>query len=918
MATNIGPRIGIEGEAEYRKSIQNIIQQQKTLKSEMQATASAWDKNTSAEKKASDQKKALNDQIKVQEQRVRELNDMLQKSSEKYGENDTRTLKWKEAVNQATTELNQMKASLKELPDGIDLLGKKFEESGEKIHAAGEKITGAGRALLPVSAAAAGGVSYAVKTAADFEQQMSKVQAISGANAEQMEDLTASAREWGARTKFSATESGEAFEYMAMAGWKTDQMLAGIGPVLNLATAAGEELGTTSDIVTDALTAFGLTAEDTGHFADILAAASSNANTNVSMMGESFKYAAPVAGALGYDAEDVAVALGLMANNGIKASQAGTSLRNIFQRMAKPTEESSAAMHRLGVSMYDDQGNMYSFMEIMEKLRDSMGNIKMPTEDFLDEMEALEKQLAAGTITEKQYSDAADELISQTFGAEEAEKARAAAMLGGARAMAGLLAITNATDEDFAKLANSVTNSSEAMAMLKDGSVIPLSEALASGQEVVETYNGTAEAMAAVMKNNLNGQMTELKSSTEELAISMGNALLPSIKDLVENMKGLVANFNALDPQTKQMIAQTAVIVAALAPALLIIGKLVTAVGTIITTIGKLLPVIKGAAAAFTGLNPPVLIAIAVISSLIAVGVALYKNWDTIKAKAKEFAANVSEKWNTLVTAIKGNIDASMADLRNVKDKIQAGWEALKAKVVSTMESLKSNLTNAWNTLKSTIGTAVENIKTKVSTAWEGIKTKISTVMDGTKTKITTTWDSIKTSVSTKIDGIKSAVTTKFEAIKEKIKSTIESARDSVKDAIDRIKGFFNFEWSLPKLKMPHFSISGSFSLAPPSVPDIDVDWYAKAMRNGVILNSPTIFGAANGSLLGAGEAGPEVVVGARSLMGMIQGAVGNTYNNGGNNVYVYGAPGQDVKELAKEVADIIDGNIYQEQAVYA
>lgn len=918
MAVNIGPRIGIEGESEYRKSIQNIIQQQKTLKSEMEKTASAWDKSTSAEKKAQQTKESLNKQIETQKKRVEELSKMLKESADKYGENDSRTLKWKEAVNQATAELNQMKQALDNVPDKVDLLGKRFEESGEKIKAAGAAITGAGRAFAPVSAAAAGGLTFAVKEAADFEAQMSKVQAISGASAEQMEQLNATAREWGMNTKFSATEAGQAFEYMGMAGWKSEQMVAGIGPILNLATAAGEELGTTSDIVTDALTAFGLQAEDAGHFADVLAAASTNANTNVTMMGESFKYAAPVAGALGYDVEDVAVALGLMANAGIKSSMAGTSLRNLFQRMAKPTKESANAMDRLGLSLYDSEGNMYSFMEIMEQLRESMGHINMPTEELATRMNELQDQLDSGSITEKQYSTQLEELLTQTYGAEEAEKARAMAMLGGARAMSGLLAITNASEEDFTKLSNAVTNSSQEMAMLKDGSVVPLTDALASGQEVMATYNGTAESMAAVMKDNLNGQVTELKSAISELGISIGNALMPTIKDLVSKLQELVGHFNSLDPETKETIATIGVIVAALAPVLIIVGQVVGAIGTIVGAIGKLLPLVKAAGVAIAGVSAPVAIAIAAGASLIAIGVALYKNWDTVKAKAKEFAANVSEKWTGLTNEIKKNVELSIQDLKNAKDKIVQGWENLKAKVVQLMETIKTNVTNAWNNLKTSISTAVSNIKTSVSTAWENIKTKITTLMDSIKTKVLNVWDNLKTSIGTKIDNIKSTVTTKFESIRDKIKTTIEGARDIVKNAIDKIKGFFNFSWELPKLKLPHFSISGEFSLMPPSVPHIDVDWYAKAMKNGMILNSPTIFGASNGHLLGAGEAGPEVVVGASSLYRMIQGAVGNTYNTGGNNVYVYGAPGQDVRELAKEIADILDGDIYQEQAVFA
>lgn len=882
MAVNIGPRIEIEGYQKYKKDIDNIIQQQKTLKSEMKETSSAWDKNTKAEKKAADQKKALNDQIKVQEERVKMLSDMVDKSAQKYGEADTKTLKWKEALNNANAELNNMKNELKNLPSDVELLGKKFEESGEKIKNAGQAIEGAGKKLAPLSGAAAAGLGAAIKTTADFDAQMSKVAAISGVSNDEFQQLRDTAREMGAATKFSATEAGQGFEYMAMAGWKSEQMLAGIAPILNLAAASGEELGTTSDIVTDALTAFGLQAEDTAHFADVLAAASSNANTNVSMLGESFKYAAPVAGALGYDVEDVAVALGLMANAGIKGSQAGTSLRNIFQRMAKPTKESAAAMARLGVSLQDEGGNMYSFMEIMEQLRESMGNIKMPTEDFTAAAASLDDQLAAGNITQKEYRTQMDELLAQTFNAEDAEKARAAAMLGGARAMSGLLAITNASEADFTKLSTAVTNSSQDMALLKDGSIVPLSEAMASGAEVMDTYSGSAATMAAVMQDNLTGDVTILKSALSELAISIGDLLMPSIRELTKHAQSAVDWMNGLSDSQKTTATKILLVTAAISPLLIVIGKLITSVGTIIGVVGKLVP-------AIAAINPVTALIVAGIAAVIAIGVELYKNWDYIKAKAAEFAANVSAKWNLLKTTIVNNAKGAMNDAKAAFDR-----------------------------LKTSISTIVDNIKTKVSTTWENIKTKISNTVENIKTKVTNTFDNMKTSIGNKIENIKTTVANKFDNIKDKITKTIETARDNVKDAVDRIKGFFDFEWKLPDIKLPHFSISGEFSLVPPSVPHIDVDWYAKAMRNGMILNGPTIFGAQNGRLMGGGEAGPEVVVGASSLMGMIQGAVSNTYNNGGNNVYVYGAPGQDVKELAKEVADIIDGNIYQEQAVFA
>ena len=206
----------------------------------------------------------------------------------------------------------------------------KIAAAGEKLKTVGSAIEGVGQKLMPVTAAVGGLGAAAVKVASDFDSAMSQVAAVSGATGKDLEALRDKAREMGSKTKFSASEAAEAMNYMAMAGWKTNDMLSGIEGIMNLAAASGEDLATTSDIVTDALTALGLSAEDSGHFADILAAASSNANTNVSMMGETFKYCAPVAGALGFSAEDTAEAIGLMANAGIKSSQAGTAMRSMM------------------------------------------------------------------------------------------------------------------------------------------------------------------------------------------------------------------------------------------------------------------------------------------------------------------------------------------------------------------------------------------------------------------------------------------------------------------------------------------------------------------------------------------------------------------------------------------------------------
>lgn len=260
------------------------------------------------------------------------------------------------------------------------------------------------------------GVYDTVKTYMDFEAEMKRVQAISGASQGDFESLTAKAKEMGATTQFSATESAQALEYMAMAGWKTDEMLSGISGIMSLAAASGEDLGSVSDIVTDALTAFGLKASDSAHFADVLAQAASNANTNVGMMGYTFKYVAPIAGALKYSVEDVGVSIGLMANAGIKAEQAGTSLRAIMTRLVAPPKKAAKAMAALELSVKNADGSMKPWNETMLELR------------------------------------------AKFAGLTDAEKTQMAASIAGQEAMSGFLAMVNASDADFEKLTAAIGN----------------------------------------------------------------------------------------------------------------------------------------------------------------------------------------------------------------------------------------------------------------------------------------------------------------------------------------------------------------------------------------------------------------------------------------------------------------------------
>ena len=449
----------------------------------------------------------------------------------------------------------------REVIQSMRQMGNEAIKAGKQIQNAGKTIANAGATLTKaVTLPIAGVATAAVKTAADFEAAMSEVGAISGASGEDMAKLTAKAKEMGATTAFSASESAEAMKYMAMAGWKTADMTEGIAGIMNLAAASGEDLATTSDIVTDGLTAFGMAAKESGRFADVMAATSSNANTNVALMGETFKYCASTAGAMGYSIEDISVAIGIMGNAGIKGSMAGTTLKNTMANLAKPTDAQAAVMKKLGISLTDSSGNMKSFAEVMDNLRSSFS------------------------------------------GLSETEKAAAATTLAGKESMAGLLTIVNASTEDFDKLTTAINGSS-----------------------------GSAEEMAAKMLDNLNGQLTLLKSAVEGIAITIGNKLMPYVKTAVSWVQKAADYINNLNDAQLDNIIKWAGIAAAIGPAIMVFGKIVTAVGTAQRIFGTITKTIANFGGIMGVITSPAGIVIGVLAAIALAAFLIIKNWDKVK-----------------------------------------------------------------------------------------------------------------------------------------------------------------------------------------------------------------------------------------------------------------------------------------------
>lgn len=379
----------------------------------------------------------------------------------------------------------------------------------------------------------------AIKVGMNFEAEMSKVASISGATGDEFQKLIDKAKEMGSKTKFSATESAQAMEYMAMAGWKTQDMVDGLKGIMDLAAASGEDLATTSDIVTDALTAFGLKASDSTHFADVLAKASSNANTNVAMMGETFKYVAPVAGALGYSVEDCSVAIGLMANSGIKASQAGTSLRQMLSRMAKPTDEAQAAMDKLGVSLTDSAGNMKSLDTVMGDLRNGFK------------------------------------------GLSKAEQTQLATSLAGQEAMSGLLAIVNASDGDFDKLKDSIYNCKDAAA-----NMAAVAQDNLAGQ--ITSLKSKAEGLGIAFYGSIQEPLKELASVGVKALEDLNNAYtsngfvgfineignkVPLLQSFTDAIAGLAEKTKIMSTDDLMNLGKTAAVLAGAGPVISLFGS---------------------------------------------------------------------------------------------------------------------------------------------------------------------------------------------------------------------------------------------------------------------------------------------------------------------------------------------------------
>lgn len=630
-------------------------------------------------------------------------------------------------------EIAETEAKLKSLEEQARQSGTALQEiaaKGEKLKTVGDNITNVGKKFMPVTLGVVGLGTAAVKTAADFDSAMSKVAAVSGATGSDLEALRDKAREMGAKTKFSASEAAEAMNYMAMAGWKTEDMLSGIEGVMNLAAASGEDLATTSDIVTDALTAFGLTAADSGHFADILAAASSNANTNVSMMGETFKYCAPIAGALGFSAEDTAEAIGLMANAGIKGSQAGTSLRTIMNNLSGDVKICGSSIGEVTVATTNADGSMRDLSDILADCRTAFS------------------------------------------GLSESEKAAAAESLVGKNAMSGFLALMNAGEADINKLSSAIDNC--------DG----------SAASMAETMNDNLAGQLQILKS----QLEELAISFGELLMPAIRTIVGWIQKFVDWLNSMDEGTRKVIVTIALVAAAIGPVLIIVGKVISAVGTIMTLVPKLAGVINAAKGVFAAFNAVCAANPYVLIIAaiVALVAAFIYLWnncEEFRQFWIDLWESIKEIAIAVWEALKEFFKAAWEAIKTTATTVWNaIKDFFSGLWEGIKNIFTTVVNAISTFLTNAWNAIKNTVTTVFNAIKTFFTTVWNGIKSVITTVVTAISTFLSTAWNGIKTAITTVLNAIKTAVTTVWNGIKNTITTIVNAIKNAVTTAWNNIK----------------------------------------------------------------------------------------------------------------------------------
>lgn len=899
---------------------QELVQQldkwkskQSELQSRIQATKAAIEQSTAATGENSDETKALKDELAQLTKEEKDAAAQVSKTEERLSKQTVATNKSEQALVELQGEL---KKTNKELKDAA------WDEWTKKADKATQVMDNVGQKLMVVTGAVVAMGAAAVKTTADFDAEMSTVQSISGATGDEFDALRDKALEMGSTTAFSASEAASAMEYMAMAGWKTEDMLDGIAGVMNAAAASGEDLAATSDILTDGLTAFGMAASDSAHFADVLVAAGNNANTSVAMMGETFKYAGAVCGTLGITVEDCAIATGLMGNAGIKASQAGTALRSGLSKLIDPTKEAASAMEQYGFSIATTEDGSVDFMGTMRNLRAAMGDLDATTQaqamSTIFGTEAMSGWAAIVSASDADFQSLTDAI----YGCEGAAEAAAAVKLDN---LSGQITILKSTIEGIAiqigdilmpTIRNVVARIQEWAAafaaadedtkktiLTVAGVVAAIGPLILGVSKVIKTVKNVVNAFK-LMKTGLTAVKAALAGvSAPVLAVvAVVAALVAAFMHLWNTNEGFRTTIIGIWNEIKNTVGG---FIEGLKERLGGMGITFESVSAAIKTVWNALceflaPVFEGA---FQHISNTLTAVTNHILGVVDFFIALFKGdwegcWEAVKgifANAWEYAKNTFSNW---VTTIRGVADVILGWFgtdwntvwtsistffvnlwNNIKNFFVNLWNGIVTTITGILNTISSIFTSAWNGIKNTISTVWNTISTIVSTAVNTVKSVISTVWNGIKTVTSSVWAGIKALVTGDINGVKSAVSTAVNAVKttvssvwNSIKSATSSTWNAIKTAISTpINSAINVVKSaIDKIKgffnfswsLPKLAMPHPYISGKFSLNPPQVPKFGISWyKTGAIMDGDTIFGMNGNTLLGGGEAGKEAIL---------------------------------------------------------